>query len=1001
MVTPTSTCPKCQTLLPDGASFCPGCGIPTPPGGYRKPQDVVTRRLAEGETEFAQLKGALADRYVIEREIGRGGMATVYLAQDLKHHRKVAVKVLQAEISSLIGNERFLREIEITAQLQHPHILPLHDSGEAAGFLYYVMPFVEGESLRDRLSRDKRLSLEDALQIVREVAHALSYAHSRDVVHRDIKPENILLSAGHAQVADFGIARAISAAGTSTLTQTGAVIGTPAYMAPEQAVSAPDVDGRADLYALAAVACETLTGTRTDTLSDSEAAEQALLSARPDIKPSLAHALTAPLALDRDRRPASVDDWLDSLKAPERRLPSVTMLVTAAVTVAFLVAIVGWWILGSRPASAPTTPTIAVLPFSVTGEVEGIDLASALPQAFHDQLQWLPEHSVLSPERVRSAIVDNFGTIPEVDTATSFLASRFSASEVLWGTAQVTPAGELRLSVQVREGVTQRIVRSADTTGMLDSLHALVSGIVVEAFAEHVVGERAGWSPALPRGMQAINAYYAGEQHFRRGDYSEAIRRLDEVIERDSTYAPAYFKRMLAVILRTQPTRAGTAIRDALDAARRYKDGLDPTTQELLEGYEVLVSRGDVRGGQEAFRSVVDQHPDAVDARFILGYLKVNFPALIGTTPTAARLDFEQVYQRDPLFAAAIAQLARTAILLENRDDAQRYIGEYVALDSTSEWAELLRLADTLVFGSDRQRASAVGSLDDRPSIVLEMIGLTAGEFHQPGQNRIVAHEAISTLWERAATDFERRVAFRMQMASLLGTGQSASAERLMLDARRRGVPRQELDHWTVLASVTGVATLGDPETAAGRLLAPAADSATAWWLAARWYRARDPRAATDAVEKLSSWIAATDRPSPLALSLRDDLDAVELAVAGDAAGAIEKWREATQRYSIEEVLFGLVGSLWPLRLEWARVAAASGEYEEVILATEPFAQMAGFVDQAAWPEVWLLRADAYEATGDAIAAQEIREELVGVLSEANGEGAVLRDSLANLLPGG
>src|SRR5437899_8395919 len=161
-------------------------------------------------------------------------MATVFLAEDLKHHRSVAIKVLHAELAAALGPERFLREIEIAARLQHPHILPLHDSGDAEGLLYYVMPYVEGESLRQRLVSEKQLPLEDAFQITRAVASALGYAHSHDVVHRDIKPENILLSGGEAVVADFGIARAIRAAGGDKLTATGIAVGTPAYMSPEQ-----------------------------------------------------------------------------------------------------------------------------------------------------------------------------------------------------------------------------------------------------------------------------------------------------------------------------------------------------------------------------------------------------------------------------------------------------------------------------------------------------------------------------------------------------------------------------------------------------------------------------------------------------------------------------------------------------------------------------------------------------------------------------------------------
>ena len=205
------------------------------------------------------LRDALADRYALERELGHGGMATVFLAEDLKHRRKVAIKVLHPDLAAAIGIERFLREIEIAARMQHPHILPLYDSGEAAGYFYYVMPFVEGESLRDRLVREKQLAQEDVIRITSEVASALGYAHSRDIVHRDIKPENIMLSHGSAIVADFGIARAASAIEQQQLTQTGTVIGTPAYMSPEQSTGS-DIDGRSDEYSLACVVYEMLVG---------------------------------------------------------------------------------------------------------------------------------------------------------------------------------------------------------------------------------------------------------------------------------------------------------------------------------------------------------------------------------------------------------------------------------------------------------------------------------------------------------------------------------------------------------------------------------------------------------------------------------------------------------------------------------------------------------------------------------------------------------------------
>ena len=207
------------------------------------------------------LRRALADRYALERELGQGGMATVYLAHDLRHDRDVALKVLRPELAATLGPERFLREIKIAAQLQHPNILPVHDSGEAAGFLYYVMPFVEGHSLRERLAKEGELPVPEAARILRDVADALSAAHQKGVVHRDIKPENVLLTGRHALVADFGVAKAVSeATGRQTLTTAGVALGTPTYMAPEQAAASPHIDHRADLYAFGVMAYEMLTG---------------------------------------------------------------------------------------------------------------------------------------------------------------------------------------------------------------------------------------------------------------------------------------------------------------------------------------------------------------------------------------------------------------------------------------------------------------------------------------------------------------------------------------------------------------------------------------------------------------------------------------------------------------------------------------------------------------------------------------------------------------------
>ncbi len=285
-----------------------------------------------------RLSAAIADRYRIERELGAGGMATVYLAHDVRHDRKVALKVLRPELAAVIGAERFLNEIKVTANLQHPHILPLHDSGEADSFLFYVMPYVEGESLRDKLSREKQLGVDDAIAISRSVAAGLDYAHRQGVIHRDIKPENILIHDGQALIADFGIALAVSHAGGNRLTETGLSIGTPHYMSPEQAMGDRELDARSDVYSLGAMLYEMLTGDPPYTGSTAQAivakviTEKAPLvtAIRDTVPPHVAAAIgTALSKLPADRFPSAAE-FADALARPGAFSPETTRPVPTA-----------------------------------------------------------------------------------------------------------------------------------------------------------------------------------------------------------------------------------------------------------------------------------------------------------------------------------------------------------------------------------------------------------------------------------------------------------------------------------------------------------------------------------------------------------------------------------------------------------------------------------------------------------------------------------------------
>jgi hypothetical protein len=378
---------------------------------------------------LSRLQDALADRYRIEGEIGAGGMATVYLAQDLRHDRKVALKLLRPELSAVIGAERFLAEIKLTANLQHPHILPLFDSGEADGFLFYVMPFVEGESLRDRLVREKQLPVADAVRIATEVADALDYAHRHGVIHRDIKPENILLHDGRALVADFGIALAASKAGGTRMTETGMSLGTPFYMSPEQAMGEREITARSDVYAIGCVLYEMLTGDPPFTGSTAQAIVARVVTESP--RPMLpqrhtipshveAAVLTALEKLPADRF-SSAAEFADAL-AGRTTVPTTRTVAPVAATIgaprlnAFTVALAGvaaaataaalWgWL---RPAPAPSVnrfslylpPNQALQPVGQSGNrvaisPDGKRLVYVGPAQRGTQL-WLREHDQLS-----------------------------------------------------------------------------------------------------------------------------------------------------------------------------------------------------------------------------------------------------------------------------------------------------------------------------------------------------------------------------------------------------------------------------------------------------------------------------------------------------------------------------------------------------------------------------------------------------------------------------
>jgi len=505
-----------------------------------------------------RLRIALADRYALERELGRGGMAVVFLARDPRHDRAVAIKVLRDEIAAALGAERFLREIQIAAKLHHPHILPLYDSGAAADLLYYVMPYVEGESLRQRLDRETQLPLDDALAITRQVASALAYAHSHDVVHRDIKPENILIESGEAVVADFGIARAITAAGGDKLTQTGMAIGTPLYMSPEQAGGGA-IDGRSDLYSLACVLYEMLAGHPPFLGGTAQAilARHALdpvpplRTARGTVSGAVEQALDRALAKSPADRYATALQFAEALGGSGRSgVPPASgrsRRLSAALGVGLALAALGAGLALRRPwhhvppavVSAPVyAASVAVLPFeSIGGGPQDEYFSDGMTDEIITQLAQIRDLKVIS----RTSVVALKGS----HLTLSRIADTLGVDHVLEGSAR-RAGGRVRVNAQL-------IAAKADAHLWAKTYERDVKDIfrvqeeiaadVSRALLASVQGLRPLGAGSRTERPAAYDAYLRGtywRQLRTRDGLLRALQAFEEALGIDSAYAPAY-----------------------------------------------------------------------------------------------------------------------------------------------------------------------------------------------------------------------------------------------------------------------------------------------------------------------------------------------------------------------------------------------------------------------------------------------------------------------------
>jgi serine/threonine-protein kinase len=617
---------------------------------------------------FDRLGPALAGRYTITRELGRGGMATVFLAHDVRHDRPVALKVVRPEVAAALGAERFLREIKVTARLNHPHILPLLDSGEAGGCLYYVMPYVEGESLRERLDREQQLPVDDALRITGEVADALAYAHSRDVLHRDVKPENILIAGGHALVADFGIARAITTAGPERLTEAGIAIGTPAYMSPEQATGSERLDGRSDIYSLGCVLYEMLAG---EPPFAGPTAQAVIAKRLADAAPGV-----------RRVRPAVPTGVERALLTALARVPADRFATCAAFVAA----------LAARADVPPSQPSVAVLPFvNLSADPENEFFADGITEDVIAHLSRIRTMQVIS----RTSVMP----FKERQASLREIGSKLGVATLLEGS--VRRAGDrVRIVAQLIDAETDRHLWAETYDRQLTDVFAIQTDVALHIAA----ALRAELSPdetrrlerEPTRDLEAYQLYLRGRQCYLRftpEGMRQSIGYFEQAIARDPAYAlasvgiaGAYVE--LGETGSLEPKRAHQAGREAVARALALDDGLGEA--HCLLGQIKVISEFDWAGAEREFRLAMDRCPSSADTYDFYGRLC----GALGRYDEAIALQ-RRAHELDPL--AHRSDLANALLRAGRLDEALEAARNGVDLDplydrahATLGWALLL-----------------------------------------------------------------------------------------------------------------------------------------------------------------------------------------------------------------------------------------------------------------------------------------------------------------------
>jgi tetratricopeptide (TPR) repeat protein len=712
---------------------------------------------------LAGLQASLAERYQFERELGRGGMATVHLVHDVRHGRPLALKVIRRDIAALVGPERFLQEISVTARLQHPHILPILDSGEALGTLWYAMPYVEGGSLRARLSAEPQLGIAEATGIGREMADALGYAHAHGIVHRNVKPENILLTGGpdgHALLADFGIARVLDTIGPERLTDSGLVLGTPFYMSPEQA-SGQDVDGRSDLYALGCVVYEMLAGSPpfTGPTAQAVAARHAIDRVPPlrTVRPGVSPVLEAVVLRALEKVPA------DRYRRAEE--------LAAGLAASFNQAAAGAVTIGAPPPVSPAGPVVAgrgsgrrwaragvvgaAIAALTLGVIVGMTRLRQPAARLDGNLLAVAPFDVLDPSLelwheglvdVLTRELDGAGPIRTVAQSVGLrlwrgradrpsaeaFGGRTGAGLVVYGSivrrgGDSVSLGATVLDLQGRRAAQDVEVRG-DTSRMGDLADSLGVAILRELGHERPVGSVRQVTLGS-RSLPALKAFLRGEQFYRRGLWDSALAHYSRSIAEDTTNALAY--RRMATVLGWDPATSATyqSGESYLRRAIALNRGLSPRDSVLIVADSLFLVSNEPDATFAGLRyarlleAAARRYPEDPEVWYELGEAREH---LLGglKSPGPALQAFEQAIGLDPGFAPAYEHTIELSVDLGKPDQARHFAEAYAALDSTGDNAEPARLAALLLDRQPGDSTVVARAIQAAPSGALFRAGL-------------------------------------------------------------------------------------------------------------------------------------------------------------------------------------------------------------------------------------------------------------------------------------